>query len=79
MFFIYNNGRSVFNLNHIARIFVETKELQNIGKHKYDIYTVVMSNGITYVIQREEYLRLMNYIIGNGNSNLPFTEQLEGK
>lgn len=59
-FFIWNNGRSIFNIDLIARIYVTA----SIPNNKYSSkYFIVMNNGLEYEIDKEEYTKLIEYII----------------
>lgn len=65
MFHIWNNGRSVFNIDHISRILVYGETDLNPSS----IFKVVMSNGIQYEISQHEYLKLMEIISDESNMN----------
>jgi len=59
MFHIWNNGRSVFNLDHIVRIRVFESEHSTISR-----YRILTTPGIEIDIEREEYQKIMNKISG---------------
>lgn len=56
-FFIYDNGRSVFNLDQIVRIYVEAGTDTPTSRYK-----VVVVGLLVYDITKEEYTRLMDFI-----------------
>lgn len=59
-FFIYDNGNSVFNIDHIVRIYV-AKGCDTKGNDKLE-YKVVVIDCWFYDITKEEYTKLIEFI-----------------
>ena len=57
-FFIYDNGKSIFNIDQIVRIYVQNDE-ERLGKNRYKVVVVGL---LVYDITKEEYNRLMDFI-----------------
>lgn len=54
-FFVWNNGRSIFNLFHITRIWVDDSGM----KTRYYVKT---SDSATWAIEHDEYVNLVDLI-----------------
>lgn len=53
-FFKWNNGRSIWNVDEIARMYVTSMN-----------YYIVLKNGKEYTVTDEEYRKVVEFMFGN--------------